>query len=368
MSLGRGYRSSARRSSNSFGRSYGDGDFIGMGRTGNFFDDLFGAFGSLFNKLTGAGTTGAERETMAYNSQEAAYNRSFQSAEAEKARQWQEDFYNQYESPAAKMRQYEEAGLNPALMYGGATGASSVPSTSAPSGGSASVGLPESGVGSLLSFILDAVGLKSQINKNNADADNAEADAENKRADTGLKQQQKEWNPKLFQSEIDKNEATSSNLLAGVTKALAEVDQINQNIEESKSRIRVNDRQAELILANTGKVAIEAANESLKSQGIKANNRLLAQQVLTEVAKTALTKAQSRLASIQGDKVKFEAIEQIIDDAIYAQTGWKHGSTQWDLLYLGLMDTFTDEYKFSQDGIADMIKRIFGDPDVTFNP
>lgn len=337
-------------------------------KAGKWLSGVGKGIASLWNKATGSDLTNAERQTMDWNAAQAQENRNFQSAEAEKARQWQEDYYNQYESPQARIRQYEEAGLNPALLYGQNIGSGSAPSASVPAGGSASVGLPSSGAGDLLSFIGQMMSMKSLINKNNADADNAAADAENKRADTGLKEQQKEWNPKLFQSELDKNEATSSNLLAGVTKALAEVDQINQNVEESKSRIRVNDKQADLILANTGKVAIEAANEALKSQGIKANNRLLAQQVLTEVAKTALTKAQTRLASIQGDKVKFEAIEQIIDDAIYAQTGWKHGSTQWDLLYLGLMDTFTDEYKFSQDGIADMIKRIFGEPDVTFNP
>lgn len=338
MSLGRGYRSSARRSSNSFGRSYGDGDFIGMGRSGNFFDDLFGAFGSLFNKLTGAGTTGAERETMAYNSREAEYNRSFQSAEAEKARQWQEDFYNQYESPAAKMRQYEEAGLNPALMYGGATGASSVPSTSSPSGSSASVGLPESGVGSLLSFILDAVGLKSQINKNNADADNAEADAENKRADTGLKQQQKEWNPKLFQSEINKNEANAANLLAGVKVAEEQVNKLIADENLIASQINLNEQQAQLILQQCNKTAVEAANERLKSAGIKANNRLVAQQVLTEIAKTSLTEAEEYLTNAKINEtnantalVSQKAISESVEAAIREKYGISMNANGWAL-------------------------------------
>lgn len=39
---------------------------------------------------------------------------------AREARQWEEDMYNKYNSPAAMVRQYEEAGLNPALMYGNA--------------------------------------------------------------------------------------------------------------------------------------------------------------------------------------------------------------------------------------------------------
>lgn len=34
------------------------------------------------------------------------------------ARNWEEDMYNQYNSPSALVRQYQEAGINPALMFG----------------------------------------------------------------------------------------------------------------------------------------------------------------------------------------------------------------------------------------------------------
>lgn len=47
--------------------------------------------------------------------------------------QMQEEFYNKYSSPDALMRQYQEAGLNPNLVYGSASaGQSNVPSFSAP--------------------------------------------------------------------------------------------------------------------------------------------------------------------------------------------------------------------------------------------
>lgn len=47
--------------------------------------------------------------------------------------QMQEDFYNKYSSPSAIMRQLQEAGLNPNLAYGAATGGqSNVPSFDAP--------------------------------------------------------------------------------------------------------------------------------------------------------------------------------------------------------------------------------------------
>lgn len=319
-------------------------------KAGKWLSGIGKGIKSLFNKSTGADLTSAERQTMDWNAEQAELNRSFQSAEAEKARQWQEDYYNQYESPQARIRQYEDAGLNPALLYGSQLGSGSAPSTSVPAGDSASVGMPSSGAGDLLSFIGEMMSMKSLINKNNADAAKANAEADNVKQKT-------EWDPKLWQSELDKNEATTSNLLAGVDKALAEIDKISQDIRESESRFKVNEKQADLILSQTGKTAIEAANEALKSKGIEANNRLVAQQVLTEAAKTALTKAQEHLTNTEAVKVKFEAIEQIIDDAIYQSTGWKHGSSQWDLLFLGIQDTFTHE--MNADGIASMVQRLF---------
>lgn len=319
-------------------------------KAGKWLSGIGKGIKSLFNKSTGADLTSAERQTMEWNAEQAELNRSFQSAEAEKARQWQEDYYTQYESPQARIRQYEDAGLNPALLYGSQLGSGSAPSTSVPAGDSASVGMPSSGAGDLLSFIGEMMSMKSLINKNNADAAKANAEADNVKQKT-------EWDPKLWQSELDKNEATTSNLLAGVDKALAEIDKISQDIRESESRFKVNEKQADLILSQTGKTAIEAANEALKSKGIEANNRLVAQQVLTEAAKTALTKAQEHLTNTEAVKVKFEAIEQIIDDAIYQSTGWKHGSSQWDLLFLGIQDTFTHE--MNADGIASMVQRLF---------
>lgn len=57
-------------------------------------------------------------------------NRRYNSAEAEKARQWQEDMYQKYQSPSAMRSQFEEAGLNPYLVYGHANAAGSMPTAS----------------------------------------------------------------------------------------------------------------------------------------------------------------------------------------------------------------------------------------------
>lgn len=69
---------------------------------------LWSGIENLWNRFTGAGQTNAERSAQDFSAQQAQINRDFQTAEAQKARQWQEDFYTQYQSPQAQVRQYHE--------------------------------------------------------------------------------------------------------------------------------------------------------------------------------------------------------------------------------------------------------------------
>lgn len=66
-------------------------------------------------------------------SQQAAWD--YQSQEAEKARQWQENYYKEYQSPSAMVEQYKQAGLNP-MSIAGKVGGSTPPSASSPSASS----------------------------------------------------------------------------------------------------------------------------------------------------------------------------------------------------------------------------------------
>lgn len=123
--------------------------------------DWSGAIGSSIQGLMNLGSTAlannAQRKCKesknAFNAQQADLNRQFQSREAEIARDWQEQQYNEYSSPEAMVRQYKEAGLNPALMYG-ANLQSSTGSTSAPSGSAASGSTPSA-------FAADLTGIAS---------------------------------------------------------------------------------------------------------------------------------------------------------------------------------------------------------------
>lgn len=115
-----------------------------------------------------------------FNANESQLNRDFNARQAEIARQWQEDFYNNYQSPSAMMSQYKDAGINPVLALGHPT--SSPPSVSSASGSPASSPAGSSGIGSaqgssLIRDIVSLVALKSQIQSMDADTQLKRAEA-----------------------------------------------------------------------------------------------------------------------------------------------------------------------------------------------
>lgn len=150
----------------------------------NFFDGGFGPLTGLIGGLFGASSA----------SREARKNREFQSAEADKARQWQANEWtrqfnltNQYNSPTEQMQRFAMAGLNPNLIYGSIVNGSvspSTPGTPLPTGSDAS-----SAVGSSVSSAFQSFG---DIPLRRAQIENIEADTAKKLSDANLSQSNKE--------------------------------------------------------------------------------------------------------------------------------------------------------------------------------
>lgn len=194
--------------------------------------------GSLLNFITsiGAGSAAHKRNVDLMNRQnrfnagEAALNREFQSNEAQLARQWQENFYNQFQSPQAMVHQYEAAGMNPVLATG-------VPISSPPSASSAQGSMAQGAAAPYM----DVIGIMAQF----------------------------------------------QNLM----KLDAEIKNINKDTEEKESRIGVNkadvtykeslknltDNQVQLVKGQFRKVAAEAKNEEYR------HNILLLEKEITEM-------------------------------------------------------------------------------------
>ena len=252
-------------------------------------------FGSLWNKVTGSDLTNAEQKTMDFNAQQAELNRQFQSAEADEARQWQEDYYLKYESPQARIRQYEDAGLNPALLYGSNLGSGAAPSASLPSGSTASVGFPSDGTG-LLDFIGQMLSIKSQISLNKAKATQAMSDANKADAEASESKQRQDWNPKLWQSQLDTGVVSRDNLRAGIQKLMSDI-----NLNSSK--VKLTDAQIKETLASVDNTVVDTAKKQLEIDGVRVNNELLAAKVIEVQTQSMLNQALTVLNKENAESV-----------------------------------------------------------------
>jgi len=170
-------------------------------------------------------------------------NQNFNRYEAMAARSWQEKMisqYRQYSSPSEQMKRFEEAGLNPALMYGSIqdTNMSPTGNPQASSGGSYSpVSMPLNNYADTAMQMAQIDVLKSQAEKNRADAGLSVSNTETTQQlrDGLVKTQYAEWILK----------GTSSNWNEQQIKESARrMDEMNENmkvlrqmVEESKSRV-----------------------------------------------------------------------------------------------------------------------------------
>lgn len=270
-----------------------------------------GIGGSLINKLTGAGLTGAEQEAN-----------QFTSAEAEKARAWTEEMYNKYESPSAMMQQYEAAGLNPALMYG----ASSSPSSSFSSPSASSVS-PSSGSG-----LSEIIGMVTNLSKLKADIANTEADTEMKLSAAGHNKADTKRIEELTPKQCAEIEANIKNLEAGISekeaharllaaqKVLTEkqTDIVGKEFDwyDKLREVELKQRQAETARTeaerdlayqqkrNLEKEIAEIAQRTLVYQ---ANRGLLDEQTKNEAERRGLIVRTKREAGANADIAEFQA-------------------------------------------------------------
>lgn len=121
-----------------------------------------------FKSKSGSGLTEAQKQQNAFEAQQ-----------AEVSYERQKEYYQQFQSPAAMMQQYKDAGINGAVMMsGGSTGAVAAPQVPQASGTSA--GSQTASLGDISKLISDMSTLpsqrrllESQANKNNADAEEA---------------------------------------------------------------------------------------------------------------------------------------------------------------------------------------------------
>lgn len=205
-------------------------------------------WGALIDGLFGLGQNVYNNE---FNAQEAQKNRAFQSAEAEKNRNFQaqqaeiafdrqQEYFDKNLSFQAQVSQMRQAGLNPAMMYGGSTTgggtppASASPAGSAPSGSSASA---------------SPVGLISFFEKM--------LDLEGKEIDNQAKEQNLDLNKRKTEMEI-------ALLKAQESREYMTIKNMQSDIEVNENRIKVGNSEFEVNMSlrdlNHAKTVLETMN------------------------------------------------------------------------------------------------------------
>lgn len=176
-------------------------------------------------------------------SKAAKQQNAFNAAEAQKARDWQENFYQKYSSIDAQVKQYEAAGINPAAVYG------SLGSGSTPSGAQASAGNQGAARVDAMNAMVQAVGLQQMLKNNEVDrtlktaeADNVAAQTEKLRNENSVFGERWDFEKKFKAGQIDNIAADT--LVKRSQKALNEA-----GISEAQAKAALLDVQA--ILAKT---------------------------------------------------------------------------------------------------------------------
>lgn len=266
-------------------------------------DRVVDVIDSAVKKYTGTGLTGAENEANDFTANEAQKQRDWEALEAEKAYERQREFYQDFQSPRAMIQQYQEAGLNPALMYGNGAGVASPISAPQGSGGAAAQSVkPDSGDLMQLIATLANIGFRKK-----------EVDAE-----VQLKGAQSNYYNNMAIGQGNENDVFFDRF--ELWKQIQ-----NKNLAEIDSRIFLNSADAELKRQNISES--EARTTLLHYQGLVARSEAIYADKLNEsllslrASAEELNKANAEYARNQSAESKQRLTE--------AQQSW---GTRWRTL------------------------------------
>lgn len=246
--------------------------------------------------------TGAEREANAFSAQQAELARQFEAQQADIARDWQESQYLKYNSPEAMVRQYQDAGLNPALMYQSSGGSPASTVTSVPSSPSPSSVSPQ-GAGNIAETLANMSMLAAQIQNIKADTANKQASARSSSADAvlkeidantrpllnslgikstelsnketevniKLKEIESQYKPQLLQQEFERGEVNIEQMKLGCEKAILEMNLLRADELKVIGEVELQDYTKALMIAQ--KVAANASARNMNAQAFETEWR-----------------------------------------------------------------------------------------------
>lgn len=269
----------------------------------------------------------------------------FNHDEADRERQYNEEMYLKYQSPEAQMRQYQDAGLNPALMYEGGVDING-PSSAGAASTSGAVGgdSPTSGfeqvmgiMSQFMSMITGASGIGNSVmdtvNKTSATrADNALKDAQTlqTKVETNnsilkgkLQQIELDYKRQFYDLDIEEQKERIENLKKQGKKILSDIDVNNSVIELNGAQIDLTrgltnkaEKECALLTSQTLLTNLEAEKMSILMPFIERREKAeLALTYATTDAEKA--DAQKKLAEAGVAVMNVAREKKIIDSGYY---------------------------------------------------
>lgn len=301
------------------------------------FGNIFAKYGALGADSDGNRSSKTIGRGGAFSNTQLA-EMQYNHDEAQIDRDWNERMYNLYQSPEAQMRQYLDAGLNPALMYDGGV------DINGPSGGSAASASgavggenPQSGfervmgvMSQFLNMITGASGIgrtvvdlknqtaqtNSTVSLQNADASLKDAQAEQTKVQTNnaildgeLKQLDLSYKKQFYDLDIKEQQARIDNLKKQGEKILSDID-VNHSV------ISLNGAQIDLTRGLTNKADKECV--LLTSQALLTNleaeklHKVMPFVQAREAAELELTYATTETQKADKQKKLAEANEALM--------------------------------------------------------
>lgn len=286
----------------------------GMGRFLNGIDNLW-------NSLTGAGLTDAQREANKYSAAQ---------AEAEYDREV--EFYEKYQSPKAMMSQ----GVNP-FGISGSTGGHIA------SGGSPQSVAPQQSGMNILDLVQSIVGMQMANKQYKLEAKRVDISERLASAESRLMQSQAneankrvEWYDVVTQSNVDE-------IKQRIAESKQRVNESLQNIKESISRIDVNNNTIQL-----GNARIELIGSEKELNVTKAAlNRLDADKAsLLMPYVQSRAEAEQALINAQSDEARMAAEKYMYD----ANVSMLKGMVEADLIDKGYYDSLVESADWKAAG------------------
>lgn len=250
-------------------------------RENNGLGNFLNGIDNLWNKITGSGLTGAEREANEYSARQ-----------AELAFERESEFYEKNQSMSAQIAAQREAGINPFGINGSASSGpvvnSSAPSSVAPTG---SQGFdPIALAMQVAQFQLQKRATEAQIGKTTAETKNIETN-------TSWLGQINSTTLEKMRSEIKANEGAYDKAMQDIKESISRVDVNNSTIEVNGEHIQLMGSQRDL------NASVQAIN---KLDAEKAEKLMPYVQARAE-ADIAYTTAKTQEAKFAAEKQMYEA-------------------------------------------------------------